>query len=242
MNASATIMVVNPNTTRSMTDDVVAAATPAAHPSTRLIGSTAESGVASIETNADEVYGAQAVLDQVKRGEEQGVDGYVIACFGDTGLAGAREAAAGPVVGMTEAALFTAALLAARFAIVTLPPRTREQSWRVLRETGLTHRASVYAIDADVADAAADSIALLDALTEQGQRAMRDDAAEAIVLGCAGLTATAGPLQERLSAPVIDGVLAAVTMVEGLLAQGLTTSRVSTYAPATPAPDTAGQR
>ena len=242
INVNATIMVINPNTTRSMTDDVVVAAAPAARPTTRLVGSTAETGVASIETNADEVHGARAVLDQVKRGEEQGVDGYVIACFGDTGLAGARETASGPVVGMTEAALFTAALLAARFAIVTLPPRTREQSWRVLRETGLTHRAAVYAIDADVADAAADSIALLDAITEQGQRAMRDDAAEAIVLGCAGLTATAGPLQERLGAPVIDGVLAAVTMVEGLLAQGLTTSRVSTYAPATPSPDPAGHR
>ena len=224
------VMVVNPNTTRSMTEVAVAEARHAAQESTRLIGSTAEVGVASVESNADEVWGALAVLEQVRRGEQQGVDGYVIACFGDTGLAGAREVASGPVVGMTEAALYTAALLSARFAIVTLPPRTREQSWRVLRETGLTHRASVYAIDADVADAAADSTALLDAIADQGRRAISEDAAEAIVLGCAGLAAVAGPLSERLGVPVIDGVLAAVTMVEGLLAQGLSTSRASTYA------------
>ncbi len=233
---NATVMIINPNMTASMTADVVAQAATAAHFSTRLIGSTATTGVPSIETNADEVWGALAVLEQVKEGETQGVDGYVIACFGDTGLAGARETACGPVVGMTEAALYTAALVAARFAIITLPPRTREQSWRSLRETGMTHRASVHAIDADVADVAAESGALLDALAEEGRRAIREDAAEAIVLGCAGLAAVAEPLSKALGAPVIDGVLAAVSMVEGLLAQRLTTSRLSTYAPANPDP------
>lgn len=230
MTGDVTIMVVNPNTTGLMTDDAVAGARSAARPATQLIGSTADAGVDSVESNTDEVWGALAVLEQVKRGEKMGVDGYVIACFGDTGIAGAREIASGPVVGMTEAALFTAALVAPRFAIVTLPPRTREQSHRVLRETGLAHRASVRAIDAPVSEAAADSAALLDAIAEQATSAIRDDAAEAIVLGCAGLSAIAAPLADRLGVPVIDGVTAAVPMVEGLLAQGLTTSRISTYA------------
>lgn len=225
-------MIVNPNMTASMTDDVMIQAGPVAGPSTRLIGSTATSGVPSIETNADEVHGALAVLEQVRAGEAQGVDGYVIACFGDTGLAGARETASGPVVGMTEAALYTAALLGARTAIITLPPRTREQSWRALRETGMTHRVSVRAIDADVAEVAADSGALLDALVAEGRRAILEDAAEVIVLGCAGLSDVTAAMQEALGAPVVDGVRAAVTMVEGLLAQGLATSRLSTYAPA----------
>jgi allantoin racemase len=227
---SATVMIVNPNTTESMTDDVVAGARAAARASTRLVGSTAAQGVESVEGNVDEVWGALAVLDQVQRGEAMGVDGYVIACFGDTGIAGARETASGPVVGMTEAALFTAALIAARFAIITLPPRTREQSRRVLRETGLEHRAVVRAIDVSVAEVAADSTALLDAVAEQSRQAIQDDAAEAIVLGCAGLAAITAPLAARLGAPVIDGVAAALTMVEGLVAQGLSTSRISTYA------------
>jgi allantoin racemase len=58
---------------------------------------------------------------------------------------------------------------------------------------------------------------------------MDADAAEAIVLGCAGLSDLVAPLGAALGVPVIDGVAAAVTMVEGLLAQGLSTSRVSTY-------------
>jgi allantoin racemase len=237
MKDGATIMVVNPNTTRSMTDEIVAAAAAVTRSTTRLIGSTAATGVAAVETNAEEVWGALSVLEQVRQGEIQGVDGYVIACFGDTGLAGARETAAGPVVGMTEAALFAAALVAPRFGIVTLPPRTQEQSRRALRETGMTHRAGVYAIEANVAAAADNSHALFDALFEQSRRAIDEDAAEAIVLGCAGLTPIAEPLSQRLGVPVIDGVLAAVTMVEGLLAQGLSTSRLSTYAVATNPPE-----
>jgi len=225
-----TVMVINPNTTASMTDDVIAGARAAAAPGTELIGSTAVRGVESVETNVDEVWGALAVLEQVRRGEALGVDGYVIACFGDTGLPAAREIAGGPVVGMTEAALFTAAMVAARFAIITLPPRTREQSERVLRLTGLGHRTTVRTIDAPVTEVAADSLHLLDAVAEQGQEAIRADAAEAIVLGCAGLAALTVPLSDRLEVPVVEGVAAAVTMVEGLLAQGLSTSRVSTYA------------
>jgi allantoin racemase len=154
----------------------------------------------------------------------------VIACFGDTGLLAARETARGPVVGMSEAAVYTAALLAARFTIITLPPRTREQSHRVLRDTGLAHRCTVRAIDVPVSDLADGSAQLLDTVAAEARSAMVDDAAEAVVLGCAGLSDLVAPLTAALGVPVIDGVAAAVTMVEGLLAQGLSTSRVSTYA------------
>ena len=175
-----------------MTDDAVSGARSAARPTTQLIGSTAEKGVDSVESNTDEVWGALAVLDQVRRGEQLGVDGYVIACFGDTGIAGAREAASGPVVGMTEASLFTAALVAPRFTIVTLPPRTREQSTPRAAGDRLGAPSTVRAIDAPVSEAAADSAALLDAIAEQAIRAVHEDGAEAIVLGCAGLSAIAG--------------------------------------------------
>jgi allantoin racemase len=223
-------MIVNPNTTASMTSTVVAGASTVAAPTTRLIGSTAARGVASVESNVDEVWGALAVLEQVRSGEAAGVDGYVIACFGDTGLPAARETARGPVVGMSEAAVYTAALLAARFTIITLPPRTREQSHRVLRDTGLAHRCTVRAIDVPVSDLADGSAQLLDTVAAEARSAMVDDAAEAVVLGCAGLSDLVAPLTAALGVPVIDGVAAAVTMVEGLLAQGLSTSRVSTYA------------
>jgi allantoin racemase len=229
MTGTRTIMIVNPNTTAAMTDLVVEAARAVAGPGTELVGSTATSGVDSVESHVDEVWGALAVTEQVRRGERDGVDGYVIACFGDTGVPAARETARGPVVGMTEAALFTAALLAARFTIVTLPPRTREQSRRVLRDTGLAHRCTVRAIDVPVAAVAAGSAHLLSAVIAEARAAIDAEGAEALVLGCAGLSDLVAPLTAALDVPVIDGVAAAVPMVEGLLAQGLSTSRASTY-------------
>ncbi len=226
-----TIMIVNPNMTVSMTETMVDAARRVAAHDTVIVGSTARRGVASIESNVEEVWGTVAVLEQVRAGEADGISGYVVACFGDTGLAAAKEAAVGPAVGMTEAALFTAACLAARFTIITLPPRTREQSRRVLRETGLADRCTVRAIDVLVSELADESVLTFDAMLGEARRAITEDAAEAIVLGCAGLADLVAPLQEALGVPVIDGVAAGVKMVEGLLAQGLTTSTLGTYAP-----------
>ncbi|MGF6885064.1 allantoin racemase [Nocardia sp. GAS34] len=225
-----TIMVINPNTTQIMTGAVVTAAQSAAAHGTTLVGANPVRGVESIESRVDEVWGALGVVEQIRIGERNGVDGYVIACFGDTGLSAARELAHGPVVGMTEAALCTAALVAARFAIVTLPRRTRQMSDRVLREIGLTHRCTIRAIDVPVSAIAEGSLHELESIAAEAERAIDQDDAEAIVLGCAGLADLVAPLRARLGVPVIDGVAAAVTMVEGLLAQDLTTSRICTYA------------
>ena len=225
------ILIVNPNTTASMTASVVDAARRVAGEGTQIAGATPALGVASIESHVDEVWGSLGVLREVLRGEGEGIDAYVIACFGDTGVPAAREVAAGPVVGMTEAALFAAALIAHRFAIVTMPRRTMEQSDRVVRALGLGHRCTVRAGDEPVSGVEHGWAHLLEVFAAEARRAIDEDAAEAIILGCAGLTDLMAPLRDALGVPVIDGVLAAVTMADGLLAQGLTTSRAGTYGP-----------
>jgi allantoin racemase len=228
------IAIVNPNTTASMTSRVVDAAAPAARPDTVLVAVTPADGVPSVESHIDEVHAASSVLREVERLERAAPggkpDAYVIACFGDTGLPGAREAAAGPVVGMTEAALLTASLVAHRFSVITMPKRTREQSDRVVRTLGLGHRCVVRAVDEPVAEVESGSLHLLEAFVAEGRLAIDEDAAEAIVLGCAGLADLVAPLRDALGIPVIEGVTAAVTIAEGLLAQGVGTSRIGTWA------------
>ncbi|GAA4267125.1 aspartate/glutamate racemase family protein [Frondihabitans peucedani] len=232
------IAVVNPNTTTTMTDRVVAAATPAARPDTVLVPVTPTSGVPSVESHIDEVHAALSVLVEVERLEAlppgERPDAYVVACFGDTGLPGAREAARGPVVGMTEAALLTATQIAHRFTVITMPPRTREQSDRVVLTLGLGHRVVVRAVDEPVSAVADSSLQLLDLFAAEGRRAIEEDAAEAIVLGCAGLAELVEPLSEALGVPVVEGVAAAVVLAEGMLAQGLGTSRIATWQAPTP--------
>jgi len=225
------IRIINPNTTAAFTKRCVAAAMEVAASGTRITGGTAAFGVESVECHTDEALATPGVVDQVRKGEADGVDGYVIACFGDTGLDAAREVAQGPVVGMSEAALYAAALIAPVFSIITLPSRTRAFAERVLWHAGLERRSPrVRTIDVPVLDCEDSPEALLKPFLTESRLAIAEDHAEAIILGCAGLQPLVGPASAALGVPVVEGVAAAVKQVEGLLSLGLTTSKRGRWA------------
>ena len=62
---------------------------------------------------------------------------------------------------------------------------------------------------------------------------IRDQRAEAITMGCAGMSTLHAEMSRTLGVPVIDGVATAVRLLESLLALGLATSKLGTYAPST---------
>lgn len=99
------IQVINPNTSLAMTETIGAAARAVAAPGTEILAVCPRAGVPSIEGHFDEAIAAVGVLEQIKAGREQGVDGHVIACFGDPGLLAARELAQGPVIDGVSAAV-----------------------------------------------------------------------------------------------------------------------------------------
>ena len=220
------ITVINPNTSEALTRTIVEAAGKAA-PGVEVTGTKPSHGVSSVESHAEEAWAALGVVEQVQE-HDATTDAFVVACFGDTGVAAAREVATGPVVGMTEAALMTAALLGHRIAVITMPPRTIVHSERVVRDLGLGHRVTVTAVDAAVAELEEGSAGVLAAFVAAGREAISEHA-EVIVLGCAGLADIVGPLTEALKVPVVEGVAAAVVMAAGLVAQGLGTSRASSF-------------
>lgn len=225
------IRIINPNTTHSFTSGLATAAATFAATGTFVDARSPTSGTPSVESHVEEAIAAIGVMEEIVKGGQDGVDAYVIACFGDTGVAAARELTSAPVVGMTEAAFFTASLLAARFTVITLPPRTRIHTERVLRETGMGERcAAVRAIDVPVLDLEDEEEAVGAAFLEAARRALDEDHAEAIVLGCAGLTNLVEPLTRELGVPVIDGVMAGLKMAEGLVSLGLGTSKRSSFA------------
>lgn len=224
------IAIINPNTTAVFTERLRRSAETVAATGTEIIAVNPSSGTPSVESHVDEAIASIGVIEAMRMGEAAEMDGYVVACFGDTGVMAAREIARGPVVGMTEAALFTAAMLAARFSIITLPPRTIVHSRRVVHEYGFGHKVGgIRAIDVDVADAEDEEAALLAPMLEEARVALRDDAAEAIVLGCAGVSSLVDPMASALGVPVIDGVAAALKMVEGYVRLGLRTSKALSY-------------
>ncbi len=221
------ITVINPNTSADLTATITKAAQAVAGAGVTVTGVHPAVGVPSVESHAQEAIAAVGVIEQV-RAHQTDTDAFVIACFGDTGVPAAREVATCPVVGMTEAALQTACLVAHRFVVITLPARTIAHSDRVVRALGLEHRCTVTAVDVPVAELVDGSTHLLDAFAEAARGA---DYAEAVVLGCAGLADLVGPLSDTLGVPVIDGVAAGVGIAVGLVAMGLNTSRANTFAP-----------
>lgn len=224
--SSLCIQVINPNTTLAMTDTIARAARDAAAPGTDILAVSPAHGVPSIEGHADEAIAALGVLEQIKQGREQGVHGHVIACFGDPGLLAARELAHGPVIGIAEAAMHMATMVATRFSIVTTLPRTLIIARHLLQQYGFTHHcAGLHAIDLPVLTLEDGSGLAQEKVRSRCRQAQREDGCGAIVLGCGGMASLARELTQELGMPVIDGVGAAVKMVESLVALGLGTSK-----------------
>ena len=95
------IKLINPNTTRSMTDLIAQAGRDVAAPGTEILAATSRSGPASIEGHFDEAMSVLGLVDEILEGPK--ADAYIIACFGDPGLMAAREITDAPVLGIAEA-------------------------------------------------------------------------------------------------------------------------------------------
>jgi allantoin racemase len=221
-----TIQVINPNTSDAMTATIAAAARVVAAPGNEILAVCPQEGAPSIEGHFDEAIATLGVLEQVRLGRDAGVDGHIIACFGDPGLLAARELATAPVIGIAEAAMHLATLVATRFSVVTTLPRTLVIARHLLHQYGFErHCAGLHAIDLPVL-ALEDGSGLAQQRVRELCIAARDqDGSGAVVLGCGGMADLARTLTDELGIPVIDGVSAAVKMVEALAALGLRTSK-----------------
>lgn len=225
------LLVVNPNTTASMTARIGRAAQAAAAAGTEICAVNPLSGPVSIEGYFDEAFSVPGLIEEIMKGEAQGAQAHIIACFDDTGLEAARCCATGPVIGIGEAAFHLAALVAHRFSVVTTLSRSIAAIETNLLKYGLDRRCGrVRACEVPVLmleDPASDARGKLSA---EIRLAKAQEGAEAIVLGCAGMADLAASLAQEHGVPVIDGVAAAVKLAEALVVLGHRTSKTGAYA------------
>ncbi|MER8986576.1 aspartate/glutamate racemase family protein [Mesorhizobium sp. M0843] len=224
------ILVVNPNTTASMTETIAAAARGVAGAGTEVIAVTSSMGPASIEGYYDEALAVPGLLMEIAAGERAGAQAAIIACFDDTGLDAARAMASIPVIGICEAALSVASYIAQRFTVVTTTERSRVPVEGLVQRYGMAGRARVRAADIPVLSLEDAASGAVEKLRAEIARAIAEDRAEAIVLGCAGMADLAHRLQQEFDLPVIDGIGAALKQAEALIALGLSTSKRGSYA------------
>lgn len=225
------ILIVNPNTTASMTAKIGLAARAVAAMGTEIIVVNPADGPVSIEGYYDEAFSVPGLLREIAKGEQQGVLAHIIACFDDTGLEAARSLATAPVIGIGEAAFHLASMLGHRFSVVTTLSRSIAAIETNLMKYGLDSRcARVRAAEVPVLSLEDPHSDASQRISTEIERAKAEDHAEAIVLGCAGMADLAQRLTQQHGLPVIDGVASAVKLAEAMAVLGLQTSKIGAYA------------
>ncbi|HZG30076.1 allantoin racemase [Ensifer adhaerens] len=224
------LLLINPNTTASMTEKIADAAHRVRNAKTEILAVTSSTGPVSIEGYYDEAMALPGLMLEVARGQKAGASAAIIACFDDTGLDAARALAHIPVLGICEAALSATAFIAQRFTIVTTMERSRLPLEGLVHRYGMAGRCNVRAADIPVLSLEDPQSNARDRLRNEIAVALREDRSEAIVLGCAGMADLTMDLRREFGIPIIDGVAAAVKQAESLVALGLSTAKRGAYA------------
>ncbi len=223
------LLVLNPNTSLEMTESIDKVARQYAQPGTEIVSWNPERGPLSIEGAYDRQIAIEASLEKVLRSKER-FDSYIIACFGDPGLQAFREALDANVLGIAESAMLTACTLGSKFSILSVLARSKPSAEILVRLYGLQDRcASVRATGLSVLEVHSSRERLISRLTEEGKKAIEEDGAEVLLLGCAGMAGVDKMLQSVLKVPVLDGVVCAVKLAESLYDYGLNTSKVGFF-------------
>lgn len=213
------ILIINPNSTASMTASIAEAARAVARAGTVITAINPADGPASIQGHAD---GEAALPHLFALFDEEVIDkgGYdcaIIACFDDTGLWELRKRSPVPVIGIGEAGYLAASLVSSEFSVVT----TLSVSVPVLESNldryGFRGRCRrVRASGVPVLSIESDPQTSRNRISEEIATAVREDSCGAVSLGCAGMADLAAEMTTLHKIPVIDGVAAAVGFCEAL--------------------------
>ena len=208
------ILVVNPNSNEAVTKGLAAALAPVQFADGPEIECrTLAEGPYGIETQ-EHVESVTLPLRRLVAGSND-IDAFVIACYSDPGLAVCREATARPVFGINEAGVLTALARGEQVGVIAIGQRSIRRHMRYMRQLGLMDRfAGERPLNMSVAEVAAGE-KTLNRMIEIGEELRDKDAADVIVMGCAGMARHRRPLEAALGIPVIDPTQAAVAMAIG---------------------------
>ncbi len=210
------IVIVNPNSTATMTSAMVAAARAAA-PGIAFEGWTSHDGPPAIQGREDGTMATPPLLRLVDKARAQGAAGIVIGCFDDTALAETAGRSRCPIVGIGQSAFHYCALRQLKFSVVT----TLSVSVPILQEN-----IESYGLSGHLGRVRASEVAVLDLedspddaavrILAEARAAVAEDDIDAIVLGCAGMVHVTQVLRAQLPLIVVDPVEAAAGCIAWL--------------------------
>ena len=230
------IKIIVPITTKEFEEATRKEVVKFASPGTEISVEALQYGTASIESSYDEILNAPGIIKVAEKAQTEGFDGIFIDCMGDPALDAVREKLEIPVVGPGRASMIYAADLAHRFSVVIVLESVVVLVENIVSILGLRDKlASVRYVNIPVL-ALTDIKKLTGTLIEESLRAVKEDGAHAIILGCTGMLGVADDLSQALKAngydiPVIYPVSVSIKYLETLISLKLKQSKKTYLTP-----------
>jgi len=223
------ILVIDPVTTKDWLAEEREYLQAVADRGTELEVMVLDRGPKSIETFYDEVYAGPEILRLVKE-KSSGVDAIMINCFADPAVDAAREVTTKVVLGPAETSMSLALHLGSRFSVISTFANTAPWVWRQAVKLGVERRlASAIGVDIPVLDLEENPDKTVEEITAAAKRAIEQDGAEVIILGCTGMAPLAQKIRKELNVPLIEPAAATLKMAETLVKLGLQHNRGRLY-------------
>ena len=205
MTQSIKVLAINPNSSESVTHSVLKAmqrVQPAC--GAEFIGQTCDDGPPGIVTQADFDDAAQRMAARAARGFDGDFQAVVIACFSDPGLQSARSHGDLPIIGLGEAGMRRALQAGRRVGVVAVADAAIPRHLAYWERLGIAGRVvGERALNLSVA--ASGDAAQAFGRMHAAALVLRDELhADAILLGCAGMSALRERLQQSIGIAVID--------------------------------------
>lgn len=159
---------------------------------------------------------ARGVVRATRAAAREGFDALAVGCFYDVALHDAREISGAMVVTAScEASCEIAATVANRFGIIVGRQKWVHQMQAIVRGYGHGDRLTgLYPVDLGVTDFQKDHAETSRRLIAAGRRAVEQDHAEALILGCTMEIGFYKEGERALGVPVIDAAIAALKRAE----------------------------
>ena len=213
------LIVINPNSSQTVTDAIDLAINPLRRFGTSVRCLTLAEGPLGIESQKQADLTIAPMLALAKA--QTDAAGYVIACFGDPGLYALRDQTPLPVVGIQQAAVMTALTLGQRFGVIAILPNSIPRHMRAFGAMGVLGRlAGDRALGLTVADLADERLSL-EVMIATGCKLRDEDGADVLIMGCAGMARYREALETATGLPVVEPCQAAVSMALGQIALNL---------------------
>lgn len=192
-------------------------------------------GPHTIQCEYDEAMAQPAVIKLCQKAESEGIQGIFVNCFGDPGVRAAREVVKIPVFGGFEPVMNIALGVGDKIAILTVLDNVLPLINNNVAKAGLKDRVVCVKSVGIPVDQLTQKEKLVAALVEQGKKAITENDAQVIVLGCTAMIDVAEEVEQQLKmagydVPVLEAAQTGVKMVELFASMGISHSRL-TYRP-----------